>query len=334
MKGLLRCRLWFRERFLPRSSPGLEPEAAQARAVFARSLQGIRDSCLVLEQAPRAADKLAGSYMTQVLACEHSAAWWRQNGDVCTQPWFIWSYCLEHGLAADSGEAQPVEAPFCILRPQGVQSSECALLTLSRMPRIPSEGTLRIESLADDGLQAFVRCLGFQQQSGGFVRKIGERAAPLFDRAVETALRILEVGYPVCVQERALEAAIRERRFQPEHQRWVLALPQPEKLRLSYPRDPLLHSYVCRAGGYWTGQRVEISISRADSLRELMHLYDFRCTREAARRLHAWDQAVQSATVYRPRSRKGEAAPTQEDAFRQILQREILIPDDLREPGE
>ncbi|MDO5765784.1 MAG: hypothetical protein Q4P84_08815 [Elusimicrobiales bacterium] len=333
MQKLLKCRMrmWFRRR-VPSPADG----AAQSRAAFARRYQEVCAACLLLEPGSQIpASKLAADYMTGVLNGEPSAEWWRTNEIYCAQPWFIWEYCLSRGLVSPPEPAAP-ENPYHVIHPPSQDHGGVALIRLSRDALLPGEGILCVEAnSADDGLAALLRAQGLRPMGERFLRKIGERAAPLFDRAVQVACALLEGGYAVGVTEPALKSAILSGQYAPEHLYWVLPLSQPERLRLVYPHNPRLHDYICQAGGRWNGQYTEISIVHADRLEDLMRVYDFRATKEARRRLDAWQEAVRQASIYRSRHRADHKRElTREDLFRRILLRPAAVIEDLRETDD
>ena len=67
---------------------------------------------------------------------------------------------------------------------------------------------------------------------------------------------------------------------------------------------------------------------------DLIRLYDFHMTRTANQTIDAWRQAKRQAVVYRTRREEaGKPRPTAEDVFHQLLAREIVVPDDLKDSG-
>lgn len=337
LEGLSRkFRYWGRRR------NGGPPQAADAlfikrqQAAFAKGYGQVAAACAVLEPESRVFSALlAGKYMTRVLREERTAAWWRAHGEHAAQPWFIWAYSCSHGLCVPP-EAQNPPLPLLVIRPETPVHAGCVRLRLQRRPLAPDQGLLRVDYPgAADSFGMLMRTQGLEWTEEGFCRTIGEEAAPLFDRGVACALSLLEAGYSLCVEESALKEAICQRRFQPEQRYWVAATPQPDMLRLSYPREPRLHSYLRQAGARWNGRFMEIAVCHGDKLEELMRLYGFRATQEARRRLDAWREALAQATVYRPRRSKGQAAGSRaEDRFKMILSRSADVLDDLREPYE
>lgn len=336
MRGLLKRRIWSWVR-----RRGVDERWADARLVlkcradFARRYGEICEACAVLEPSPDAAARLACDYMSRVLADEHEAEWWRVRSVYAAQPWFVWTYCRNRGMVA---EPEPADAECCmrVIRPEAQQHPGCVYLSVKREPMRPAEGLLRVEyAFADEGFGAVLRTRNLRWKDGGFMRRINEWAAPISDRAVENAVRLIDDGYTVCVAEPALADAIAARSFEPEYRYWVLATSQPDKLRLVYPRDQKLHRYVCQAGAHWNGKYMEIAVCHADRLEELARLYGFRMTGEVRRRLDAWHEAVRQATVLSPRhSRSQEACVPPSDMFRELLERDIAVIDDLRDQYE
>ena len=308
----------------------------RARADFSSRWREIFSACEVLSSlAPESPLQIAQRYMTCVLEKEEESAWWQENAPYLSQPWFIWRYsCIQGLVAAPPPAAEP--PPLLLIRPKGTQRDACAHLRLSRESADPDRGWLEISGPEKEkAFQARIRAQGLWLRNGFYVRRIGETAAPLIDRAVELAVLLLEEGYTVSVEEPLLEARILRRQFAPERRYWVLAPPQRDKLRLSYPRDQRLHQYVCKAGAVWNGRYMEISIRHADRVEELMRLYGFHASAAAERRLEIWRKAVAQATVYRERKRKNEppgAVPA--DMFKKMLEQKIDVIEDLLETDE
>lgn len=339
MKWLLNCRLWRLNRQRKKSGEAVPTEDAallrRARADFSTRWQEVFAACeelspLVQETPLQAARK----YMTRVLEREREPAWWRENAPYLTQPWFIWQYGQAQGLLAAPSPAAP--PPLLLIRPKGARRDAWAHLRLSRETANPDRGWLEISGPREEkNFQELMRSQGLWLRDGNYVRRVGETAAPLMDRAVETAVLLLEAEYSLSVEEPLLEGRILRRQYAPERRHWVLAPPQRDKLRLSYPRDQRLHQYVCKAGAVWNGRYMEISIRYADRVEELMRLYGFHATAAAKRRLETWNKAVEQATVYRERKRKNEppgAAPS--DMFKKLLDQKIDVIEDLRETDE
>ena len=169
-----------------------------------------------------------------------------------------------------------------------------------------------------------------KKEEGVYIRRVSEHAAPIEERAAEHAAALLDCGYAVCVQEGSLRERILNRCFTPEHRYWILPAAQADRLQLVYPRDVRLHQYVCRAGGRWTGKRMEISICHTDRVEEMMQIYGFRATREARARMDAWQEAIARTTIYHQRQARKNAQKPQ-DMFQAMLERPRNVIDDLRE---
>lgn len=338
MKWLLNSRLrrleWQRKR------NGEVPAAArlrQARADFSGRWREIFSACEVLatlaQESPR---QIAQRYMTRVLEREEDNAWWQENAPYLNQPWFIWQYSCAQGLAtALPPAAEP--PPLLLIRPKGTTRRDaCVHLRLSRENADSNRGWLFVSGPEKEkSFQDRMHAQGLWPRNGHYVRRIGETAAPLIDRGVELAVLLLEEGYTVSVEEPVLEARILRRQFAPERRYWVLAPPQRDKLRLSYPRDQRLHQYVCKAGAIWNGRYMEISICHADRVEELMRLYGFDASAAAKRRLEIWHKAVDQATLYRERKKKNEPpGATPADMFKKMLTQKIDVIEDLLETDE
>lgn len=318
-----------------RSSAHPDRATARLRADFARRYGEVCAACALLEPEDGCAQQLASSYMTCVLREENDGRWWSGHAAECTQSWFIWQYCLERGMVS---APVPIQADVRarVIRPAAQKYAGCAHIWFERTAKDGRLGLMYCEyAYANGEFIAFMRRHDMRMQSGRFVRKVHEWSAPVLERAAEMAVQLLDRGCAVSVDGPELERAILEECFTPEHRYWVLASKQADILRLNYPRDQRLHGYVCRAGGHWNGHYMAISICHADRIEELIRLYGFRCTDEARRRLNAWHEAEERATVFRPRRGCKRPEPdTPADMFRAILVRSVEVIPELLDENE
>lgn len=335
MRCLLAIGIWLVRRLMRRGSASCEAEDECARARFAMRFDEIARACdalsSVCSDVPR---DLAYIYAEHVWQTRHPAQWWQENEEYLASGWFIWAYAQRNALMPPA--KMPLrEPPLYVIRPENGEGAACASILLERAPARAGTGYLRVVCTQDDKkIVECLRLLGFAHRETGFVRRLDEQSAPLEDRAAEAAVFLLEEGFSVCVQERALQRRILAHEYEPEHRYWVLAPAQEDRLQLVYPRDQQLHQYVCMAGGRWNGQYMEIAIQHASRLEELMRLYGFRATEEAQRRLEAWKAAVLQATVYRQRRVRHQPPLRPEDQFKALLARKGEVIEDLVDTDE
>lgn len=302
-------------------------EVRKIRAGFAAHYREVVEACLALTPAMAEAPvPLAEAYMTAIMRGEHGEGWWTENAPYLTEPWFIWRWASETGhVSIGAGPASP---SYRVIRPaEGGEHTAC--LRLQRQWGRPEEGLLHLT--LPEALEDTIQRMGFRRKETDWVRHVGEMAAPLVDRAVETAVALLRAGCAVSVSEPCLVPLIREERYAPMHRYWVMASAQIDRLRVVFPRDQQLYRYVHAAGGRWNGRVMEIPIACADRLEELMRLYGFRATRKAEERLRAWHEAVRETVIYRERQGKLRKAVPTEDRFRQMMERPAAVPADLRD---
>lgn len=305
-----------------------------AKAHFATQYASIVNACMLLESAAKMPpDRLARNYMRRVLDDETDEEWWFMHVGDLTQAWFIWEYGCAKGLISPPQPETPRSPVPILIRPESDFHKPYAFIRLEREPTQPEMGLLRVSASSPDAdLPELLRKKNFRGQTGEWFRKIGEHAAPVLDRAAETAVLLLEHGYPVSVDEPALKEMILHRRYQAEYLFWVLAPPNANLLWLKYPHDNTLNRYVSMAGGKWNGRCMEISICAADKIEEIQSLYDFRITKEAQHRLDVWNEAVRQTTIYRSRSQKEQSVPeATADRFQKLLNRRAEILEDLRD---
>lgn len=330
MDWMLRWRIGRKGR-LQRDEEVREPVSARVRADFAIGYDRIKEACgLLAGPAGQPPERLAAIYMTRVLQEKTDPFWWRENAPFLAQSWFIWAYLSVRGLVRRPARRQ--EYPWHMLRPQGEAREQCVQVSLEREALFPQLGTVRAYCDGEAELRQWMFAKGFLRGKEGYERWIDEMAAPILDRAAEACAALLAQGYPVLVEEETLKTMVIQESFQPEHRYWVLEAPQLDKLFLRFPRDQALNRYAHRMGARWNGKYMELSIRDWDKLEELLGPYDFRLTDGAARRMDAWRQAVDEATIYRPRrykDRREDAPP--EDLFKALMEREIRVPEDLRD---
>ena len=329
MDWMLRWKLWRKAR-LRRGEEAREPLSARARADFAIGYEGIREACKLLAgPAGRPSGQLAALYMTRVLEKEASPLWWHENRPYLAQPWFIWAYLSDQGLVRPPARLAD-EYPWHVLWPEGESHGRCIRVSLEREALFPQQGTVVVRCDGEAALRPWMLSRGFLRDNEGYRRPIDEAASPILDRAAEVCAALLAAGYPVLVEEEALKTMVLCESFEREHRYWVLEAPQADKLFLRFPRDQALNRYVRMMGGHWNGSYMELSIRDWDKLEELVDPYGFRLTRGAEQRLRAWRQAMDQATIYRPRrykDRRDEAPPA--DFFKALMEREIEVPQDL-----
>lgn len=304
--------------------------AEREASIFHRKYRQVYQACKLLnDNGNEQIHRLPGRYMKHILNTPHDDVWWQQNAEYLTEPWFIWQYAEEHELVRIDIPAKP-EPQYLIISPEKALFDESVLISAERDISRPEEGTLLAYGVSSEALDALMRSLHFKHIPGGYVRKVDERAAPLIDRAVQTADKLLSNGYRVCVQEKLLYQRITAGGFEPEHRYWICAAQTSEWLHLVYPYDVHLHQYLKKMGGRWTGKQMLLPISAADRLQDVIRLYGFRMTREARMLMDVWNRAMQQATVYRPRKQKNEPPePEPIDRFRAMLNRPAEIPEDL-----
>lgn len=312
-----------------------EQALRQNLAAFSQQYRQIREACVMLETAANLkASCLAAAYMTHALH-QTDLAWWRENGVYCTQSWFIWEYCLRQGIVhAPSDPPSPWEKEL-VIRPENETVRTCVRMRLRRDAQESSQGALLLKIFGEPLPGELLRSCGFRVEEKYIVRRVGERSAPLMDRAVECAGRFLENGCAVSVVEPALKQQILEQRFEAEHRYWVLAGKLADQLYFMYPYNEQLNRYLYAAGGQWNGKCMVISVTNAEKMEELIHLYGFRVTKEARRRIEAWNMAMEQASIYRIRKGKTRRnLETCEDMFQRFLKRKIEVPEDLRDSDE
>ena len=275
------------------------------------------------------ARRLAARYMTALWTQENDISWWQTNSEYLAQPWFIQEYAQARGWLP---APQPgVMTPYYVLMPESGAASECVHMRIERHTGAPAQGEVYIEAAPEVLPGALMRTLHCAQvDPGRYVRRVREVHGCIIDRAVEVGMALLEAGYRLSVQERALRDGILEGSYEPMHRYWIYESSQPELLYIGYPWEAKLHNYVRRAGGYWNGRRMEILVCQVDALEELALRYGFRFTSEARRRLDTWREASMQATIYRNRKRKPSMEEIQ-DEFVKLLNRPIQVPEDLQD---
>ena len=323
------CRAFRIAKRLVRADRHSVPETALFRARLLERFEDVLNACVLFSDAPA---ETAAAYCSAVLKQETELSWWRTHQNALTEPWFILRYCREHWLIEEKRDSARGITPIVIC-PEEADEDRCVQLVLERDLHFPEEGHIRIDS-ADDALTEILQGLRFTLTERGYLRRVGECGGPLSDRAAEIGMELLKRRYTLYLTDSEAADKIRTGRIAPVHRYWIRETGQPELLRLTYPRDRVLHQYVCAAGGRWNGKYVEFPIVCYDRLGDLIRLYDFHMTRTANQTIDAWRQAKRQAVVYRTRREEaGKPRPTAEDVFHQLLAREIVVPDDLKDSG-
>ena len=289
----------------------------------------ILDSCRQLHSClPTDPALFAQAYMSHIFRSEYDEAWWIDHSDYLTQPWFIWQYMCSHGMAEPPKLSD--EQPFLVIRPEKEAAGECLKIEIKRNPQNPQQGLLYAYGAADENMDRVMRRSRCKRIPGGYVRKVDECAAPIEDRAVQICLSLLENGCSAGLAEKKLYDRILNEDYEPEHRYWIRAAAVPEWLQLVYPYDVQLHRYLLQMGGRWTGREMLVHVAAADRMQDIVRLYDFRMTAAAERLIRLWNQALDQATVYRPRRNKAEPPqPSAMDRFRELMKQEVEIPEDL-----
>lgn len=312
------------------AKPGANDDA-DCLAAFKRALLdscgGISSAAGSLTGDASEARRLTARYMTALWERENDISWWQANAEYLAQPWFISEYARAQGwLAAPDEGARP---EFYVISPEREAALGRVHMSIRRSVDAPVQGEVCVQAAQDELPEALMRALHCAQTGPGvYVRRVREVHGCIVDRAVEAGMGLLEAGYELSVQERALRDRIVEGRFEPMHNYWVYESSRPEVLYIGYPWEARLHDYVRRAGGCWNGRRMEILVCHADALEELALRYDFHFTVEARRRLDAWHAAETRAIVYRNK-RKKPGMDAIQDGFVSLLARPIQVPEDL-----
>ncbi len=307
-----------------RKIPLCDEAARQVRTAFTARFDEVAASC-----AQFGCDALwAADYMSHVLSNQSEAAWWQENAPSLTKPWFIWRYGAEHGLL--EAEETPRKAPI-ILQPEGRERIGHAEIFIERAVRHSDQGRILICCAPETDV---LRPLGYAEREGRYARRVDECAGGIMSRAAEAGEALLAAGYTLTLEEDAVRRLILSGDYEKEKRYWIRETERSDVLRLTYPRDSALHRYICMAGGRWNGKYVEMPIIYADRLEDLIRLYGFSMTEEAARRIETWHQALSTATVYRPRVRRRDDQPNPRDMFKQMLARDIVVPDDLKDEDD
>ena len=300
------------------------------RRDFCYCYKEILRSCELFDDKKKGRD-LTCKYMQHVIAHQR-LQWWTENADYITQPWFIWQYMCEHGLATPPAE-QKASLKVKPIMPERNEATTTLLLRIERNVMQPEQGFIHLHCAQNDLTEEQAKQLRCRYIPGGYVRKVDECAAPIMDRAVQMGVELLNQGFGVCVQERTLYERILCSEYEPEHLQWVRAAEAVDWLRLTYPYHVELHSYLLQMGGRWTGKQMLLPVTASDRLRDIIRLYNFRMTVEAQRRLALWEEACRRATIYKPRRLRNE--PSQigaVDLFRQMLEQKADVPADLIDP--
>lgn len=318
------------------------PAAEQAgggfrmRKAFALRYCDVLKACISLQEATELpSGQFACRYMNSIMQ-QNQESWWQENAPYLTQPWFVYEYACDQQLI----QRKPPSAEECpeqyIVAPEKPLHQGAVRLQAERTVGNPERGSIHMHyDFADKTYRWIARTHHFHTVDHQYIRTIGEADGGVCDRVVETAMILLEYGYRVCVDEASLHRRIMAEDFVPAYPYWVLEGTAIDRLELRYPRDKVLHGHVYQAGGRWNGSTVEISICNAHLLDDLIRLYGFRITEKARQRMAAWQNALGSATVYRPRQKRGEApALPAIDRFREMMERKPSILEDLCDNNE
>ena len=294
-----------------------------ARVSFIKRFSAVLASCALVRDD---AEALAAAYAAHVLKTQTDPLWWHENARRLTEAWFIGRYAVQNGLIED--EADAPAAPVVM---KSERETGQAQIFVERSIRRCDEGRILICCAPETDE---LRALGYAAREGRYARRVDECAGGIMQRAAEAGETLLAAGYTLTLPDEALRDMIAAGDYAPERRHWVRATGRADMLKLTYPHDPTLHRYVCMAGGRWNGRYVELPISCAGRLDDLIRLYGFCVTAEAERRIAAWKRALETAQVYRPRKRPQSELPRPEDMFRKMMARETEVPRDLMDDDE
>lgn len=324
------CKAFRIARRLVRADRHSAPETAHFRVRLLECFEDVLSACTLFSDTP---SENAAAYCAAILKNETDPGWWQKHQNALTEPWFILRYCREHWLIEEKSDSACGIAPIVIC-PEEADETRRVQLVLERDLHFPEEGYIRIDSTNDEALTEILQGLRFTLTERGYLRKVSECSGPLSDRAAEIGLELLKRRYTLYLTDSEAADRIRTGKIAPVHRYWIRETGQPEILRLTYPRDKVLHQYVCAAGGRWNGKYVEFPIVCYERLGDLIRLYDFHMTRTANQYIDAWQEATRQAVVYRTRrEEEGKPRPTAQDVFHRLLGREIVVPDDLKDSG-
>ena len=309
----------------------------EMRAAFATRYREIFMACCDLQSVINLPPgQLARRYMSSVLSERRNPSWWHENAIYLSEAWFIYEYGCDNNLIMRQEKLEPAKNILSPIIPEKTAHDGFIKMHLARKAGNPECGRIALEyTHADDLFRQLALSMKFENMKECWVRSVDETGGGIHNRAVETAVKLLQNGYRVCTDEPSLKERILEEDYAPEHMYWVIEGSDVDKLELRYPRDRQLHGYVYKAGGRWNGKTVEISVCNSHLLDDLIRLYGFRVTRGARTRMDAWLDALEQATIYRSRKRKDAQNEMQMvDRFKEMMDRRSKRIDDLYEDDE
>lgn len=267
------------------------------------------DACSRLHHALNE-DPAATAPVLAELRRQDRAAWWIDNRhkDLFDLLSATAESLARHPVAAnpgaDAGLLEAAALAEATVRPTTEQTPSVAEI------RVDQD---RIEVIFPEKREDFRQLIRFElgytwsTAATAWTRTIGPRQAPLADRVVEVAHRLLSAGFPV----RLFDPALRDRAiagdYQPERRQWISVLTQGDhrgQLFITWPKDAdsdrLYRLARALPGAHWVNPGMAVPASRYDALLDFAEAQGFALTDAARVALDAARLAHDRALIATP----------------------------------
>lgn len=236
-------------------------------------------------------------------------------------------------LEAEAALQQAALDSTTILPPEGIA-------LLSPLPVEIRILDSQIHAVFPDLLEAFrelVKSLSYSWSKDRRVwyRVITEMSAPLTDRAVELASKLLQAGFKVTIQDSTVRARALTGEYTPEHTRWVFRMGEGQYrgwLAFHWARSEDFYQRAKRlSGSRYDKPHVVVPPAAWESVQDFAGLYDFRIT-SSARDVIEKAQNDEKASRLAKLGKKLEKS-AKKDGLKELLEvpPTVEIPDDLRD---
>lgn len=291
---------------------------ARKKRVFPLEFREIVSRCEALECfTGKSAGELAFAYMQYAWSKRDDLQWWRENGAYAREGWFILEALRKAGLAE---AAKPPVEMYCLKCRERILEMY-AFMSIQRDTDNSEKGMISIRAHCfSEALCKMLRQYGYWFEKDAFIRKIGETAGRIEDRATEIGCVLLENGADLYLRDRRVFQGIQTGEYEREHRYWVDAGDTDDKLIIRMPWDKEMYAHVAKAGGKWVNRRIELPVKGYDTFEDIAVICGFRVTEEARKRIFAWREAEKRAVLYKERPGKGEKEfVSVEEAFRTYM---------------
>lgn len=193
-----------------------------------------------------------------------------------------------------------------------------------------SDDSVAIVSKKDDRIINICRGMGYKWESGAWRRTMTYRTGIAVDRAAEIGNKLLNIGFPIIIENAEASEKAVNATFEPEHTRWIgVSKDEPKSFFINWKErnDRLYETAKSLPKAKWVKPDVEVSIKYFREVEEFAELMGFRFSPGALKTIVEYKDSLEVKKVI------PEAAPEVElaDGLQKILETDNSIIEDLKD---